>query len=163
MSLRSLIPFGRDPLPMRSEGDLFTALHRDVDRLFEGMMTSHLAPLWADRSPRVDVRETEKGLEVTAELPGVDEKDVDITLDEGMLTIRGEKKMSHETGEAAQEALGLRVSERAYGSFVRTVPVPFEIEDDGVSASFDKGVLKVTLPRSAKAKEKSRKIPLTQH
>jgi len=161
MSLRSLLPFGRDTLPMRSDGDLFASLHRDLDRLFDGMMTSGLTPMWSDHMvPRLDVRETEKGLEVTAELPGVDEKDVEVTLDEGTLTIRGEKKM--ET-EKTDEAKGWRLSERSYGTFLRTVPLPFEVADKGVEATFDKGVLTVVLPRSEKARAKSRKIAVTHH
>lgn len=164
MSLRSLLPFGREAVPMRSDGDLFATLHRDLDRLFDTMMTSSLTPAWSDRMvPRVDLRETDTGLDVTAELPGVDEKDVDITLGDGTLTIRGEKKMAEETGTAAKEALGVHISERSYGSFLRTIPLPFEVDEERVEANYDNGVLKITLPRSPTAQVKSRKIPVTHH
>lgn len=164
MTLRSLLPFGREAVPMRSNGDLFATLHRDLDRLFDTMMTSPMTPAWNGRMmPCIDVRETDKGLDITAELPGVDEKDVDITLDGGMLTIRGEKRMADETGEAAKEALGVHMSERSYGSFLRTVPLPFEVDEDHIEASCDNGVLKITLPRSPTAQTKGRKIPLTHH
>jgi HSP20 family protein len=162
MSLRSLLPFGREMLPTRSDGDPFAVLRRDLDRLFDGMMTSSLVPLWSDHmAPRIDVRETDTGLDITAELPGVEEKDVEITLDDGALTIRGEKKM--ETEKTEEGAKGWRMSERAYGSFLRTVALPFEVDDKGVKATFENGVLKVALPRSAKAKEHTRKIPVTHH
>ncbi len=164
MSLRSLLPLSRDRLPMRSDGDLVSTLHRDLDRLFDSMMTSTLAPIWSDHMvPRLDVRDTDKGLEVTAELPGVEEDDIDLTLDDGLLTIRAEKKTVDETGPAARDALGVHVSERAYGTFLRSIPLPFEVADTGVEATFAKGVLTIVLPRSEKARESSRKIPLTRH
>jgi HSP20 family protein len=103
--------------------------------------------------PSIDVRETGKGLEVTAELPGVDEKDVDVTLANGVLMIRGEKK--HEREETEE---GYHLMERSYGSFSRSIPLPFDVDDKSVSASFDKGVLRITLPKSPEAESHVRKI-----
>ena len=104
-------------------------------------------------APRVDVKETDKAVEVHAELPGVDEKDVDVSLAEGVLTIRGEKKQEREEKEKAYYLM-----KRGYGAFLRQIPLPFEVDEDKVEARFDKGVLTVVLPKSPAAEARTRKI-----
>jgi len=108
-------------------------------------------------SPRVDVVENEKGLEITAELPGVDQKDIELDLNEGMLTLKAEHKKEKEEGGDDQR---YHVVERAYGTFVRRFAIPFEPDQDRVEANFDNGVLKVSIPRSPEAEKHTRKIEI---
>lgn len=167
MSLRSLLPIGRESSPrMLADADLVSTLHRDLDRFFDDMLTGlPLAgrSLWGDgkRSwtmmPRIDLHESEEGLDVSAELPGVEEKDVEIELTDDALILKGEKKAETDETDAAK---GWHRVERSYGSFLRTVPLPFTVDADKVDATFAKGVLKVHLPRSAEARDKTRKIPV---
>jgi HSP20 family protein len=102
--------------------------------------------------PNVEVSETNKEVEVIAELPGLDEKDVDVQLANGVLTIRGEKKT--ETEDKDQ-----RFNERFYGQFERRIPID-DIDEDKVTASFKNGVLTVTLPKTATASDKVKRIAI---
>lgn len=106
-------------------------------------------------TPRVDVSETDKSYEVTAEIPGMDEKDVEVTLTENTLTINGEK---HE--EREQKEKDYHVRERRYGSFRRTFTVPSDVDANKISAQFTKGVLTVSLPKSKKPRGKRRQIAI---
>ena len=103
--------------------------------------------------PAFDVSETENELIVKAEVPGMDQKDIDINLSDGLLTIKGEKK--HEKKDKNEN---YHCVERHYGKFSRTMRVPFEVEADKVDASYKDGVLKVTLPKSETAKPKKIEI-----
>jgi HSP20 family protein len=155
MDLKSLMPFGRRELA--AGDDPFTAMRREMDRLFDEATKSFSLARPAMglgvMAPRVDVKETETGIEVEAELPGVAEKDVEVQLADGVLTIRGEKRQEREEKEK-----GWYLMERSFGSFLRQIPLPVEVEEDRVEARFDKGVLHVTLPKSARAEAKTRKI-----
>jgi HSP20 family protein len=97
-------------------------------------------------TPPIDVTETKDAFEVTAELPGVDEKDIKVSLDGNQLVITGEKK-----AESTKEEKDWHVEERSYGSFYRSMSLPFEPEDGAVEAHFDKGVLHLTVKKPAKA------------
>lgn len=143
----------------RDKDDPFAALHREVEKVFEDFTKS-----WPSVSaltgrgmlvPNIDVSETDKGLEVTAELPGVDEKDVDVTLADNILTIKGEKKSERE-----EKGEGRYVSERSYGAFQRSFSLPYEVDEANVEAKFDKGVLKISLPKSAELTKKTKKIAI---
>ena len=103
--------------------------------------------------PSLDVAETKGDLVVKAELPGMDPKDIDISLNEGVLTIRGEKKQEKEEKEE-----GYHLIERSYGSFTRSIRLPKDVQSDMIDASFKNGVLKVVLPKSEEAKKKEIKI-----
>ena len=103
----------------------------------------------------MDVRETDKEIVVEAELPGMEEKDVSIALQDGILTIRGEKK--HEVDE---EKENYRIMERRYGSFQRSVQLPDTVDEDKIEATFNNGVLRVSLPKRPEAIGKQRKIPI---
>ena len=107
--------------------------------------------------PEIEVRDTPKEVIVSAELPGLDPKDIDIQLsDEGYMTISGEKK--HQTEEKAE---GFYFSERSYGMFQRVINLPTdEINRDKITAEFDKGVLNITLPKLESAKKKVKKIAI---
>ena len=102
--------------------------------------------------PRIEVSETDKEVKVTAEVPGLDEKGVQVELADGVLTIRGEKKTETEDKER-------RFSERYYGHFERRIAVE-DIEQDKVSASFKNGVLSITLPKSQTAQQKVKRIAI---
>ena len=124
------------------------ALRQDMDHMFDEFSRGSLpAPFdkeWTAFDPRVDVVETDQEVKVTAELPGLDAQDVDLTLSHNVLTIKGEKKHEHEEqGENYYRA------ERSYGSFQRSITLPQNVETDRVEAAFDKGVLTVTLPKTA--------------
>ena len=106
-------------------------------------------------TPHVDVRETDKEIVVEAELPGIDEKDISLAIQDGVLTIRGEKRFEHD-----EEKENYRMMERRYGSFQRSLRLPESVDDDKVEASFDNGVLKVSLPKRPEAIGKQRTIPI---
>jgi HSP20 family protein len=132
-------------------------LHREVNRLFDDMLDRfETVPSLMGRMPSwpsVEVTASDTDVRVAAELPGLEEKDVDVFVDDDVLTIRGEKKAETEDKER-------RFSERYYGRFERVIPLPFEVEDDKASASFANGVLTITLPKSPKAQEKARRIAI---
>jgi HSP20 family protein len=147
----------------------FESFRREVDRLFDdfsrGIWRSPFGRSFFDvepfrRSeaafgsmPAVDVTQTDKGYEITAELPGMEDKDVEVKLANGILTIRGEKR-----DEKEEKNKDYYVSERSFGSFERSFQVPENIDTDKISAGFEKGVLTITLPKSAEAQRAEKKI-----
>lgn len=158
MKLKSLIPIGRDRMPSAREASPFMTLQREIDRLFEDFSRGFAAfPTWptlasgrmADLMPDMDMTETDKEIEITAELPGLDEKDVEINLADNVLTIKGEKKEEKE-----EKDKNYRIVERSYGSFSRTLELPEGIDAGAVKASMTKGVLKITVPKPAPAEVK---------
>lgn len=106
-------------------------------------------------SPRVDVRDMKKEIEVTAELPGLEEKDIHVVLNDDRLTIKGEKKVEKEGGDSERYYV-----ERSYGSFTRSIPLPASVVQDKCEAIFKNGVLKVTLQKSKEALTSGREIPI---
>jgi HSP20 family protein len=154
MNMRDLIPWGRSeqttPSRYREEGDPFMTLHREMNRLFDDVFrTFDVAPFGTLSGvgrmagwPGVEVSETDKDVRISAELPGLDEKDVEVLMGDGVLTIRGEKKSEVDDKERA-------FSERTYGRFERRIPLAWEVEEDKIDASFKNGVLTVTMPKSA--------------
>ena len=162
MNMRDLIPWGRTqqtaPTRYRDEGNPFATLHREMNRLFDDMVSRFepsMPSIFGRMSgwPTIEAIETDKDVRVTAELPGMDEDDIEVLVDEDVLTIRGEKKAETEDRER-------RFSERYYGRFERVIPLPFAVEDGKAEASFKNGVLTVTLPKSAKAQERVKRIPI---
>jgi len=164
MSVRDLIPWGRStnaPMPstMRTEPqNPVLTLHREMNRLFDDVFSGigGGVPALAGRGlgwPSVELVETDQGLRVSAELPGLDEKDVELLIDDGVLTLRGEKR-----AEVADKERGY--TERSYGRFERVIALPFAVEEDKAEASFKNGVLSVTLPRAAKAPDHARRIAI---
>ncbi len=163
MAMRDLIPWnrGRDVSVRRGEDNPFLTLHREMNRLFDDVFRGFdLAPFASDRSfdrlmsnwPSVEVSETDKEIKVSAELPGLDEKDVKVELANGVLAISGEKKTESEDKDRL-------FSERYYGRFERRIPVE-DVEQDKVSAAFKNGVLTVTLPKSPQAETKVKRIAI---
>lgn len=157
MALSSLIPINRpcrrgSHVPVRHpREDAFTWLQEEINRLFEDFMPDAFRRgggwmpfLGGDAGfmPDVDVKETKKDIRVSVELPGVEEDDVDVRLDGNSLTIRGEKKE-----EKTEKEDGWTHTECAYGSFMRSVPLGVEVDEENAEATFKKGVLKVRLPK----------------
>lgn len=158
MTIRNLIPFGKKGVPVKREDDNpFSLLRREMDSLFENFSNGFAPGSFEGRfgafSPKVDVTESDKEIKVSAELPGMDEKDIDISLHNNMLSIRGEKKEEKE-----DKGKDYYRMERSYGSFSRTIQVPAEVEADKVEATFKKGVLSISLPKTARAVEETKKI-----
>lgn len=140
-------------------GDPFGYLRNQINRVFDDFWgEAWLAPRerFAGFWPRVDVTETDKEVKVCAEIPGVDAKDIEVNVDGGRLTIKGEKKHEQEEKEKGQYRM-----ERSYGSFERAIPLPTEVDESKARAEFKKGVLRLTLPKRAGALPRRKKIPVT--
>jgi HSP20 family protein len=153
MSLKSLIPVGRgSKLSAVRTFDPFTSLQKEIDRLFEdfGRGWSMAAGTGTDLIPTMDVTETEKEIEITAELPGLQEKDVQVNFADNVLTVKGEKKAEKEEKEK-----NYRLFERRYGSFSRSIELPEGTNADAIKATISNGVLKVTIPKPAPAQVKN--------
>jgi len=133
------------------------AFHEQMNRLFDEFSRDLNMPglgLSADFGfPHVELSESEKEVKVEAELPGLSEGDIELTVKDGALLIRGEKK-------SAVEDKSRRVSERFYGRFERLIPLPGDVREDQANATFKNGVLTVTLPKSQEAVQKSKRIPI---
>lgn len=154
MSIRDIMPWRGRESELGRFDDPFTALQSRMNTLFDDFMDRGLRRGGAF-IPSVDVSDRDKEILVTAELPGLDEKDIDVTVDDNALTIRGEKKE-----ENREERDNYYHVERSYGSFHRTIPLPATVDRDKVKASFKKGVLKITLPKSPEAQERTKKIQI---
>ena len=139
--------------------DPFGSLFREVQKTFEDFsQRTPFARFGADElSPKIDIAESKDAIDVTAELPGVDEKDLDVTLANGMLTVRGEKRTEREEQDKDKN---WHVVERSYGSFSRAIPLPFDPDPAKVEAKFDKGVLHIHLPKPAEVAQKQQKIEI---
>ncbi len=158
MTFRDLMPFRKKSVPVkREESNPFALLRREMDDLFDNFFQGFEMEPFGGRlgafSPDIDVVENEREIKVKAELPGMDEKDIDVSVNEDALIIRGEKKEEQE-----DKGKDYYRMERSYGSFTRTIPLPAEVETDKVEAKFRKGVLTVVLPKTAKAVEGTKKI-----
>ncbi len=158
MAIRNLVPFGKKDVPVKREDESpFSLLRREMDSLFDNFFRGFDLEPFESRmgafSPKVDVTENDKEIKISAELPGLDEKDIDVSLQKDMLTIKGEKKEEKENKGKDYYRM-----ERSYGSFSRTIPLPVEVETDKVEAKFKKGVLSITLPKTAKAVAETKKI-----
>ena len=155
MTTRSVMPFGwgGSRLPSRmTNDDPFVRLWHDVDRLFSSVLQGTGLADWQPGGMvglPVEVYEADDELKVVAELPGVEEKDVAVELAGNVLTIKGEKKAEQERKEE-----GYHLAERRYGSFSRSLQLPYEVEADKVQASFKDGVLTVTMPKPAEQQPK---------
>lgn len=147
----SRVPMSRP----ESSPDLFGTLQREVNRVFDQMFGARAPATLGAFAPSLEMKETEAGLTITAELPGMEEKDVELTLEGDVLTLSGEKRE-----ETSSEKEGVHISERSYGSFRRAVRLPWAAEPGKAGATFERGVLTVTLPRPPEAKAASKRIPI---
>ena len=166
MSLNQLIPWnwGKNGESLsRNTGSPFGEFQKEMNRLFDHFSENmfSLSPMrWnmpeiSAAYPKMDVSETDKEFKITAELPGIDEKDIDVSVSNDMLTIKGEKKAEKEEKKSNYYRM-----ERSYGSFQRSIPLPTEVEKDQVQASFKKGVLSIMLPKSERAVKESKKVTI---
>jgi HSP20 family protein len=152
---------GRDVTVRRGEeANPFLALHREMNRLFDDVFRGfELSPFGFDRGfdrtigwPNIEMSETDKEMKVTAELPGLEERDIELELANGVLVVKGEKK-------TAMEDKDRLFTERYYGRFERRIPVE-GIDENSVSASFRNGVLTVLLPKTAQAQQQVKRIAI---
>jgi len=168
MSVRDLIPWGRERVPSVQGGEVmdpFLSLHREMNRLFEDVLRGFegrtpfaafggrtpFAAFGGLAWPRLDVVDTEKEYRVTAELPGLDEKDVELSIRDGVLTLKGERKLEHDGGGALH-------SERYYGRFQRSFSFGPDVDEDRITASFRNGVLTVVLPKVPESGTRAKRI-----
>jgi HSP20 family protein len=160
MNVRDLVPWVKGDRERTStqSGSLGSVvnLHREMNRLFDNVFRGFDdARFFGGRGnwPSTDIEETDKQYRITAELPGLEERDVEVLLQDGLLTIRGEKKVESENRNRTY-------SERFYGRFERQIPLALDVDDGAVSATFKNGVLTVIVPKSARAVERSKRIPI---
>ncbi len=137
--------------------ELFNSMARGWPSLTGWRDTLPIATGNFDFAPRVETAETDTAYEVTVELPGVEEKDVKVAVESDMLMISGEKKAERE-----EKKKDYYMSERNYGSFQRSFTLPDNVAADKIAAKFDKGVLSVTLPKTAPSPSKQRTIPIAK-
>jgi HSP20 family protein len=153
MNLKSLIPVSKERSGVaRRDANPFVALQREIDRVFDDFTrgfpsfglfgTSELVP-------SMDVSETDKQIEITTELPGLEAKDVEINFADNVLTVRGEKK-----AEKEEKDKNYRMVERSYGAFARSIELPANVDPNSIKATIEKGVLKVVVPKPAPANVK---------
>jgi len=156
MTMRYLLPF---PWTRNDSHQLqrapFNALRQEMNRLFENF-GNFPATQGQSLTPKLDVSETDKEVLIDADLPGIDEKDIEITLAGDMLTIHGERKNDSETKDK-----NYHVTERSWGSFDRQIELSFEADPQKVSAKFDKGVLHIAIPKPEEIAAKTAKIPIS--
>lgn len=151
--------------------DIWRSFRSEMDRVFDRFSSSSgfpamrrmfdLEPFWRQESsfdfaaPAIDVTEGETAYKITAELPGISEKDVEVSVTGDVLVLKGEKRQEREEKEKNRY-----LSERAYGAFQRSLPIPDGVDRDAIAAEFSKGVLTVTLPKSKEAQKQQKKIEI---
>jgi HSP20 family protein len=161
--MRDLIPWGRSRAPAR-QGEPhhdaalspFFTLRREMDRLFDDAFRGFGLPAFQDGLswPQVEVVDRDKEVRVTAELPGLEEKDVELRVEDNVLVLRGEKRTEIDDAER-------QYSERSYGRFERHIALPAEVDDERASAAFRNGVLTVSLPKTERAHQQAKRIPIS--
>jgi len=148
---------GQVPAERRVLTNPFHEFRQEMDRLMENFFGGFVGHHFGRRSdafvPQVDVVDSEKEIKVSVELPGLDEKDIEVTLTREALTIKGEKKEEKE-----EKGKNYYRSERSYGSFTRTIPLPVDVDAEKAGASFKKGVLMVKLPKTKQVISETKKV-----
>jgi HSP20 family protein len=165
MDIRSLVPFNRNRTPARQPQDVdpFLAFRREMNRVFDDFFSGsgmpslfgtlpRVMPL-AELTPQLDVSETDQEIRIAAELPGVNEKDIEVEVSDDVVTIRGEKKAERE-----EEDRDYHLTERAEGSFARSLVLPFSVDPDQVQARFKDGVLTIIIHKPEEVRQQARKI-----
>ena len=152
MDTKSVVPVGTQRAITRRDTNPFSFLQQEIDRLFEGV-TRNIPGFATTTMPSMDISETDKAIEITAELPGLEKKDVELNVADNLLTIRGEKK-----NEREEKNKDYHLVERSYGSFSRSVELPSGVKVEDISAEIANGVLKVTVPKPAPKQTKQIEI-----
>jgi len=161
--LTKFAPRGRDVPVRRAQWDPYRDFQGEMNKLFDDFFTDFsIAPRWSGFesettmfSPGVDLSETDKEIKVSVELPGMDEKDVKVEMDDNTITISGEKKVEKE-----EKKRNWHFREHSYGSFRRSIPFPVAVNGDDAKASFRKGVLTVTVPKREEDKDNRKTIEI---
>jgi HSP20 family protein len=164
MSSSAPTPVGGNQPGRREDNDPFVSLRRGMDRLFDQVMGGFGMPgLPAPfagtgvMAPRVDVAEMPSGIEVSAELPGIEPKDVSIELENGVLTLRAERRIERKEEDKEKR---WHIVERQAGTYLRRFALPFDTEPEKVEARFEKGVLHIRIPRPEQARPQARRIEI---
>ena len=152
MMMKSVIPVGTRRAVGSRETNPFSLLQQEINRLFEGV-TRNIPGLAMTAMPNMDIGETDKAIEITAELPGLDKKDVELNVADNLQTIRGEKK-----NEREEKNNDYHLVERSYGSFSRSVELPAGVKLEDITAEIANGVLKVTVQKPAPKQTKQIEI-----
>ena len=152
MDTKSVVPVGTQRAITRRETNPFSLLQQEIDRLFEGV-TRNIPGFATTTMPSMDISETDKVIEITAELPGLEKKDVELNVADNLLTIHGEKKSERE-----EKNKDYHLVERSYGSFSRSFELPSGVKVEDISAELANGVLKVTVPKPASKQTKQIEI-----
>jgi HSP20 family protein len=151
----TLSPRSTRGIPAEPPRDPFQTLRQEINDLFSSF-SSFPSRAWSgDMSPRLDVSETDQALDIDAELPGFDEKDVEVTLAGDTLTIRGERQNGQE-----DKGKNYHLSERRWGSFTRSITLPFDADPNDIDARFEKGVLHIAVKKPPSIAAKTAKIPI---
>ena len=156
----------KENLPITRSSGLFDDFRREMDHMVERFFGNSLTTAAAGTGfpslmtegavrPAIDITENDSAITLTAELPGMGEEEVDLSIADGMLTLKGEKTVSHESKQEHSV-----VVERNYGSFQRSFPIPDRVDQEAIDAKFEKGVLKVTMPKKPGRESGERKIKI---
>ena len=162
MQIKDLIPWARKdgaPDAKSSEDNPMATLQREMNHVFENFWNrvGQFEWPWGSDEAKSDVVETDNAIEVSIELPGMEMKDIEVTVNNDMLTVKGEKKI-----ERQEEKKGYYLSERSYGAIYRTIPLPPGVDGEKAQASFKNGVLTIKLPQTPEAQAKVRKIAVKE-
>ena len=164
MASRSLMPFSRNMSMSRwgEDTDPFLQMRREMNRLFDDAFGGFGLPSLfrpelrqMPMAPKIDVSETDNEIQVTAEMPGIDQNDVRVLLEDDRLIIRGEKKEEREEDDKERN---YHVRERVQGAFSRTLPLPFTPDPNQIKAEFKNGVMTITIPKPQEVKQKQHRI-----
>jgi HSP20 family protein len=164
VDFKALVPWrnNKPQMPATREDffDPFVTFRREMDRMFDDFFGGGLLRAHGKQGvkPAVDIDETEKEVVVTAELPGVSDKDVEVTLAGDILTIRGDKKTEHEEKNGDSYYM-----DRRFGSFSRSLRLPFDVSDEKVDAKFKDGVLTIHLPKPPELQQSVRRVEIKTH
>lgn len=152
MNTKSVIPVGNQRAVTRRDTNPFSFLQQEIDRLFDGVSRT-IPGFTTSTMPSMDISETDKAIEITAELPGLERKDVELNVTDNLLTIRGEKK-----NEREEKNKDYHLVERSYGSFSRSVELPAGVKVEDITAEIANGVLTVTVQKPAPKQAKQIEI-----
>ena len=181
MSLKSILPWKRDgkKLPIQRDADVMDnteypllSLQNEMNRLFEDFWQNPFSmrpfatfdrmwpstmsgSTWSGFNPNVDISETDREIKLEAELPGLDEKDIEISISEDVLTIKGEKRHENKRKEN-----NYYYAERSYGTFTRQFALPNAVDEDKIDATFKKGILTITMPKRPEVVEQRKRIAI---
>ena len=158
MQIKDLIPWARKdgaPDAKSSEDNPMATLQREMNHVFENFWNrvGQFEWPWGSDEAKSDMVETDKAIEVSIELPGMEMKDIEVTVNDDMLTVKGEKRI-----ERQEEKKGYYLSERSYGAIYRTIPLPPGVDGEKAQASFKNGVLTIKLPQTPEAQAKVKRI-----